>query len=94
MTSIIAKSVRNRLYYIHATKGNPSAYSIVKAHKIRVLFEYQREKAMQDQQYVRQSSGAIAIDNRAALAKIRLLQLMAVIFTAALAGGLRLIFAH
>ena len=49
---------------------------------------------MQDQQYVRQSSGAIAIDNRAALAKIRLLQLMAVIFTAALAGGLRLIFAH
>ncbi len=51
---------------------------------------------MQNQKYVRQSSGAqaIAIDNRAELVKIRLLQLMAVILTAAFAAGLRLIFAH
>lgn len=51
---------------------------------------------MQNQKYVRQSSGAkaIAIDTRAELVKIRLLQLMAVILTAALASGLRLIFFH
>jgi hypothetical protein len=51
---------------------------------------------MQNQKYVRQSNGtqAIAIDYRAELVKIRLLQLLAVIVTAAFAGGLRLIFAH
>ena len=51
---------------------------------------------MQDQKYVRQSSGAkaIAIDTRAELVRMRLLQLMAVILAAALAGGLRLIFIH
>ena len=51
---------------------------------------------MQNEKYVRQSNGtkAIAIDTRAELVKIRLLQLMAVILTAALAGGLRLIFFH
>ena len=51
---------------------------------------------MQNQKYVRQSNGAqaIAIDTRAELVKMRLLQLMAVILTAAFAGGLRLIFAH
>jgi hypothetical protein len=54
---------------------------------------------MQNQQYVRQSGGAkaIAIDaqeTQAQLVKIRLLQLMAVILTAAFAGGLKLIFAH
>ena len=51
---------------------------------------------MQKQQYVRQSSGAkaIAIDARAQLIKIRLLQLLAVILSAALAWGLHLIFAH
>jgi hypothetical protein len=51
---------------------------------------------MQNQKYVRQSNGAmaIAIDKRAELVKMRLLQLMAVIFTAAFAGGLRLIFIH
>ena len=51
---------------------------------------------MQNEKYVRQSSGAkaIAIDTRAELVKTRLLQLMAVILTAALAGGLRLIFFH
>jgi hypothetical protein len=51
---------------------------------------------MQSQKYVRQSSGAqaIAIDNRAELVKIRLLQLIAVILSAAFAGALRLIFAH
>jgi hypothetical protein len=51
---------------------------------------------MQNQQYVRQSSGAkaIAIDNRQFLLKIRLLQLMAVIAAAVSALGLHLIFAH
>jgi hypothetical protein len=51
---------------------------------------------MQSQKYVQQSSGAqaIAIDLRAELVKMRSLQLIAVILTAALAGGLRLIFIH
>lgn len=51
---------------------------------------------MRNQKYIRQSNGAkaIAIDTRAELVKIRLLQLMAVILTAAVAGGLRLIFIH
>ena len=51
---------------------------------------------MQKQQYVRQSSGAraIAIVTRAQLMKIRLLQLLAVILSAAFAWGLHLIFAH
>ncbi len=51
---------------------------------------------MQKQQYVRQSSGAkaIVIDARAQLMKIRLLQLLAVILSAAFAWGLHLIFAH
>ncbi len=49
---------------------------------------------MQNQQYVRQSNGAIAIDNRQFLLKIRLLQLLAVILSAASAVGLHLIFAH
>lgn len=51
---------------------------------------------MQKQQYVRQSSGskAIAIDTRAQLIKIRLLQLLAVLLSAAFAWGLHLIFAH
>ena len=48
------------------------------------------------QKYVRQNSGAkaIAIDNRVMLARYRLLQLLAVILTAATALGIRLIFAH
>ena len=51
---------------------------------------------MQKQQYVRQSSGAkaIAIDTRAQLMKICLLQLLAVILSAAFAWALHLIFAH
>ncbi|HZU69637.1 MAG TPA: hypothetical protein VFA09_20355 [Ktedonobacteraceae bacterium] len=51
---------------------------------------------MQNQQYVRQSNGAkaIAIDNRQFLLKIRLLQLLAVLASAATALGLHLIFAH
>lgn len=51
---------------------------------------------MQNQQYVRQSSGskAIAIDNRQLLLKIRLQLLLAMILSAASAVGLRLIFAH
>jgi hypothetical protein len=54
------------------------------------------KKMMQKQQYVRQNSGAkaIAIDNRALLLRYRLLQLLAVILTAATALGLHLIFAH
>ncbi len=51
---------------------------------------------MQKQQYVRQTGGAkaIAIDTRAQLIKIRLLQLSAVILSAVFAWGLHLIFAH
>ena len=51
---------------------------------------------MQKQQYVRQNNGAkaIAIDNRALLIRYRLLQLLAVLLTAATALGLQLIFAH
>ena len=51
---------------------------------------------MQKQQYVRQNSGAkaIAIDNRVLLIRYRLLQLLAVLLTAATALGLHLIFAH
>lgn len=65
-------------------------------HKSLVPYSIKREKVMQNQKYVRQSSGAkaIAIDTRAELVKMRLLQLTAVILTAALAGGLRLIFIH
>lgn len=47
---------------------------------------------MQKQQYV--GAKAIAIDNRALLIRYRLLQLLAVILTAATAWGLHLIFAH
>ena len=85
-----------KVYYVYATKVYAPSYCIVQVHKLLVLTQYQREKAMQNQKYVRQSSGAqaIAIDNRAELVKIRLLQLMAVILTAAFAAGLRLIFAH
>jgi hypothetical protein len=51
---------------------------------------------MQNQQYVRQSSGskAIAIDNRQQLLKIRLQLLLALILSAASAVGLHLIFTH
>ncbi len=51
---------------------------------------------MQNQQYVRQSSGskAMAIDNRQQLQKIRLQLLLALILSAASAVGLHLIFAH
>jgi hypothetical protein len=51
---------------------------------------------MQKQDYVEQKSGAkaIALDNSILLTKIRLLQLLAVILSAAFALGLRLIFAH
>ena len=54
------------------------------------------KKMMQKQPYVRQNSGAkaMAIDNRASLIRYRLLQLLAVIITAASAWGLHLIFAH
>lgn len=51
---------------------------------------------MQKQQHTRpsNSSKAVAIDNRLLLTKIRLLQLLAVILSAAFALGLHLIFAH
>ena len=51
---------------------------------------------MPRQNYVQQKSGAkaIAIDNRLLLTKIRLLQLLALILSAAFALGLHLIFAH
>jgi hypothetical protein len=55
-----------------------------------------REKIMQKQDYVQQKSGAkaIALDNRLLLTKIRLLQLLALILSAAFALGLHLIFAR
>jgi hypothetical protein len=51
---------------------------------------------MQKQNYVQQKSDAkaLALDNRIFLAKIRLLQLLAVILSAAFALGLHLIFAR
>ncbi len=51
---------------------------------------------MQEQNYVRQTSGAkaIAIDNRLLLLKYRLLQLLIIALGAATALGLHFIFAH
>ena len=51
---------------------------------------------MQEQDYVQQKSGAKAlkIDNRLLLTRIRLLQLLALILSAAFALGLHLIFAR
>jgi hypothetical protein len=51
---------------------------------------------MQEQDYVRQKSGtkAIAIDNRLFLTRIRILQFLALILSAAFALGLHLIFAR
>ncbi|HKF38323.1 MAG TPA: hypothetical protein VKB35_15610 [Ktedonobacteraceae bacterium] len=51
---------------------------------------------MQQPNFIRQKSGskAIALDNRVLLTKIRLLQLLAVVFSAALALGLHVIFAR
>ena len=51
---------------------------------------------MQEQNYVRQTSGtkAIAIDNRLLLLKYRLLQLVIVVLGGATAIALRFIFAH
>jgi hypothetical protein len=51
---------------------------------------------MQKPVYVQQKSGAkaIAIDNRVLLTKIRLLQLLTLILSAAFALGLHLIFAR
>jgi hypothetical protein len=53
-----------------------------------------REKIMQEQDYVRQKSGAkaIALDNRLLQTKIRLYQLLALILSAAFALGLHLVF--
>jgi hypothetical protein len=51
---------------------------------------------MQEQDYVRQKSGtkAIAIDNRLFQIRIRILQFLALILSAAFALGLHLIFAR
>jgi hypothetical protein len=51
---------------------------------------------MQEQNYVQQKSGAkaLALDDRIFLTKIRLLQLMALILSAAFALGLHQIFAR
>jgi hypothetical protein len=48
------------------------------------------------QQQVRRTSGskAIAIDNRATIARYRLIQLLALILSAVFALGLHLIFGH
>ncbi len=51
---------------------------------------------MQKETYVQQKSGAkvIALDNRLLLTKIRLLQLLALLLSAAFALGLHQIFGH
>ena len=51
---------------------------------------------MQARDYVRQNSGALAIriDNRLFLTRIRILQFLAVLLSAAFALGLHLIFAR
>ena len=51
---------------------------------------------MQEQDYVKQKSGAkaIRIDNRLFIARIRILQFLALILSAAFALGLHLIFAR
>jgi hypothetical protein len=51
---------------------------------------------MQEQDYVKQKSGAMAIriDNRLLLTRIRILQFLALILSAAFALGLHLIFAR
>ncbi len=51
---------------------------------------------MQKQDYVQRKSGAkaIALDNRLLVTKIRLMQLLALILSAAFALGLHLIFAR
>jgi len=61
-----------------------------------ILSNIKGKKIMQKQNYVQQKSGAkaIAIDDRLVLTKIRLLQLLALILSAAFALGLHLIFAH
>lgn len=55
-----------------------------------------KEKMMQRQEYVEQKSGAkaIKIDERVLLTKIRILQLLALILSAAFALGLQLIIAR
>ena len=55
-----------------------------------------RENKMQEQDYVKQKSGAMAIriDNRLLLTRIRILQFLALILSAAFALGLHLIFAR
>ena len=95
MTNIIVIPSNLWVYYLHATRCTLPSYKYIETQVIGTS-SIKREKAMQNQKYVRQSSGAkaLAIDTRAELVKIRLLQLMAVILTAALAGGLRLIFIH
>ena len=54
------------------------------------------KKKMQEQDYVKQHSGAkaIRIDNRLFIARIRILQFLALILSAAFALGLHLIFAR
>ncbi len=51
---------------------------------------------MQEQDYVQQNSGAkaISIDNRLFLTRIRILQFLAIVLSAAFALGLHLIFAR
>jgi hypothetical protein len=86
---------------LDATINTTYTYILLKATRTGCLFKSsamyrQRKITMQEQQYVRQSSGAkaIAIDNRLTLAKYRLLQLLAILLGAATALGLHQIFAH
>gem|GEM_PF-1137900 len=75
--------------------------SLVRIYNQRQLIQdtsagIKREKMMQEQNYVQQKSGAkaLALDDRIFLTKIRLLQLLALILSAAFALGLHQIFAR
>ena len=81
-----------------ATKSILQTYIMAKVVNTTILVKYQSfmsgEKDMQKQQYVRQSSGAKALrlDEQALLVQHRLLQLLAMILSAATALGLYQIF--
>lgn len=60
------------------------------------MADFKRDKKMQERENVKQKSGAkvTAIDNRLFQTRIRILQFLALILSAAFALGLHLIFAR
>lgn len=78
----------------YATNCYRFAYNYMKVDQSRYWRDIQKDKAMQKQPYQRSGAKAIAIDARAELVKVRLLQLVAVVIAAGLAWELHLIFAR